>query len=170
MKKAAFLDRDGVIIEDKEYLGDPEGVRLLPGAAGALRQLHGAGYLLIVVTNQSGVGRGFFTMADLDAVHARLADLLAAEGVTLDAIYSCPHRPEDGCICRKPAPGMLLEAMEAWDVDPRMSIMVGDQPRDLEAAEWAGVAKRIILGPPCDAATKSFETLAAAVAHVITES
>src|SRR5271166_4576848 len=104
------LDRDGTIIVERQYLSDPEAVELLPGAAAGLRTMRNLGLGLVVVTNQSAVGRGYFDLARLDEIHGRLRELLAGEDVTIDGIYVCPHTPEDGCRCRKPLPILLKRA------------------------------------------------------------
>jgi D-glycero-D-manno-heptose 1,7-bisphosphate phosphatase len=152
-RRAVFLDRDGTLLDELGYLGDPARVRLIPGTARALRRLRAADLSLVVVTNQSGVARGLFDQAALDAVHARMAELLAAEGVTLDAVLACPHHPELGqgpyrveCACRKPAPGLLLEGARRVGAELARSFVVGDSLRDLEAGERAGVPVRILLG------------------------
>ncbi|GAB7080567.1 D-glycero-alpha-D-manno-heptose-1,7-bisphosphate 7-phosphatase [Megalodesulfovibrio paquesii] len=130
MPPAVFLDRDGVLIVDKHYLHAPDEVELLPGVAAGLRLLRDAGYELIVVSNQSGVGRGYFRCEDVDAVHRRLRELLAAEGVRLEHFYYCPHAPaaagEQGCDCRKPAPGLIHQAMR--ELGPRLNQGPGHTP------------------------------------------
>src|SRR5690606_15969958 len=130
MNRAVFLDRDGTLMEDRGYLGDPEGVALLPGVALALKKLRAAGYLLIVVSNQSGIARGLFTHEDLTRVNRRLETLLEEQGARLDAIYYCPHGPESQSETRKPAPGMILLAAREHHIDLHASATIGDQPRD----------------------------------------
>lgn len=147
-RKAIFLDRDGTLIEDRGYLADPEGVVLLSGAGDALRLLQDAGYLLIVVTNQSGIGRGYFTLEAMHTVNARMNELLAEHGVTIDDIRYCPHGPDDGCACRKPLPGMLCDAAEAHGIDLAQSAMIGDQPRDAAAGVAAGCEMNFLIGTP----------------------
>ncbi len=139
---AAFLDRDGTIIEDTGYLGDPEGIRFIPGAQDALRALRAAGYRLIVVTNQAGVARGIITEADVRRVNERLQKLLTEAGVPLDGIYYCPHHPEGGhaeyryaCACRKPGPGMIERAHRDFGVDLGRSVIIGDHLSDAGVAE-----------------------------------
>ncbi|MCC6142907.1 MAG: HAD family hydrolase [Candidatus Hydrogenedentes bacterium] len=146
MNKAAFLDRDGTLIEDRDYLRDPSDIVFLPGVLEALRRLRGAGYLLIVITNQSGVARGYFTLADLEAVHEELRRQFSQAGIHLDAIYACPHGPEDGCDCRKPLPGLTRRAAREWDIDLGRSVTVGDKLRDVEAGQSAGCGTNILLG------------------------
>ena len=133
LPSAVFLDRDGTIIEDTHYLSDPDGVMVILDAADAIARINAALVPVIVVTNQSGIGRGYYTMADYDKVNNRLQALLAARGARIDAWYLCPHAPEDGCECRKP--GLLLfkrAAAENDGVDLSRSLYIGDRRRDLE--------------------------------------
>ncbi|WP_121119236.1 D-glycero-alpha-D-manno-heptose-1,7-bisphosphate 7-phosphatase [Croceibacterium ferulae] len=148
MRAAAFLDRDGVLMEDRGYVARAQDVCLLPGTGAALRQLVRAGYLLIVVTNQSGIGRGLFDEQALQDVHRRLTVLLAAEDVLLDAIYHCPHAPAAGCACRKPLPGLLDEAASRFPVNRERSFMVGDKPSDVAAGQAAGLGRTYLIGSP----------------------
>jgi D-glycero-D-manno-heptose 1,7-bisphosphate phosphatase len=138
-RRAVFVDRDGTLIVDQVYARDPDAVRLVPGAAEALVRLREAGFVLVLVSNQSGVGRGLITPGDVDAVHARMIQELARLGASLDAAYYCLHAPWDDCACRKPRPGMLLRAAGEMDLDRAASWLVGDQPTDMGAAEAAGV-------------------------------
>lgn len=138
-RRAAFLDRDGVIIEDVGYLSDPAGIRWVPGAIRALKALREAGYAPLLATNQSGVGRGMFSQETLDRFHAALAARLVALGAPLVAIAWCPHGPEEDCLCRKPLPGMLEEAFAALPLVREGSFMVGDRAGDVAAGEAAGV-------------------------------
>lgn len=158
-RAAVFLDRDGTVIEDTGYLGDPGGVRLLPGAAAAIARLNQAGLPVILVTNQSGIGRGMYDEAAFRAVQARVEELLALEGARLDAVYLCPHAPDldPPCDCRKPALGLFRRAAAEHGIDLARSWFVGDRARDLSAtAEWGGEA--ILVGsqpgesPPAGAA------------------
>jgi histidinol-phosphate phosphatase family protein len=135
---AVFLDRDGTLIVERGYLSDPEGVELLPGAAAALRQMQAAGAALVVVSNQAGVGRGRFTVERAWATMARLRRLLRAEGVELDAIRFCPHRPDEGCRCRKPGTALLEDASEALHLSLAGSVMAGDRWLDAAAGRAAG--------------------------------
>ncbi len=144
-KGAVFLDRDGTINHDTGYISDPEGLVLLPGAASAIKRLNENGIKVIVVTNQSGVGRGYFTEADLRAVNKRLEELLLLDGARLDGIYYCPHRPEEGCGCRKPEVGLLERAAEEHAIDPRASFMVGDKAVDVHLAKRAGAKAILVL-------------------------
>jgi D-glycero-D-manno-heptose 1,7-bisphosphate phosphatase len=135
---AVFLDRDGTIIHDVGYAKDPEQVRLLPGAATALGQLRHSGLRLVLVSNQSGIGRGFITAEEAEAVHRRVLALLADIGIALDGTYYCPHAPEEKCRCRKPSPALLLEAAQALSLDLVRSFMVGDKLSDVQAGKRAG--------------------------------
>lgn len=126
-----LLDRDGTLNREVEYLSRPEQVELLPGVAAALSRLRELGGRLIVVTNQSGIARGFFTLADLAAIHARFEALLRAEGVEIDLIVACPHGPDDRCRCRKPLTGMFEVAQSRLGPAPPTRFMVGDRATDL---------------------------------------
>ena len=117
-RRFVMLDRDGTIIAERDYLADPAGVELLPGALAGLRRLQGAGFGLVVLTNQSGVARGYVSEARLAEIHARMRDLLAAGDVALDGVYHCPHAPEANCACRKPATGLALAAAAEHGFDP----------------------------------------------------
>lgn len=132
-RPAAFIDRDGTLIVERHYLADPEGVELIPGAGAALRALREAGYALIVVTNQSGIARGLIRPAEYEAVAARVAELLAAEGVELDGVYHCPHHPDHSgpCDCRKPGLGLYRRAAMEHRLDFGGSLFVGDRQSDV---------------------------------------
>ncbi len=140
---ALFLDRDGTLIEDPGYISSPDDVRLIDGVPGALRRFRDAGYALVVVTNQSGIGRALYGWDDYEAVAARLRERLAAEGIVLDAAFACGHAPEAGVACgwRKPAPGMILAAAERLGLDLRRSLLAGDKRIDIEAAAGAGLPR-----------------------------
>ncbi|MFW5681166.1 MAG: D-glycero-alpha-D-manno-heptose-1,7-bisphosphate 7-phosphatase [Pseudomonadota bacterium] len=138
-----FLDRDGTVIVDRHYPKDPAKVALETGAAAGLRRFAAAGIKLVVVTNQSGIGRGLLTEADYARVSGRMVELLAAEGVTLDGIYHCPHAPEAHCRCRKPMPGLVERAVAELGLDPARSVVVGDKASDLGLA--AAVGARAVL-------------------------
>ena len=145
MHRAVFLDRDGTIIEDKDYLHRPEEVAVFPGAATALSQLRSAGFKLIMVTNQSGVGRGYFTMADVAAVNARLFELLRPAGVEFEAIYIAPEAPEQPSPGRKPSPHFLFAARDQLGVGLAHSYLIGDKQSDLEAGWNAGVRQCLLV-------------------------
>jgi D-glycero-D-manno-heptose 1,7-bisphosphate phosphatase len=133
LKKAVFLDRDGTLIVEENYLSDPARVSLLPGVVLALKKLSSAGYAIVLISNQSGIGRGYFTEDSLRMIHERMEMLLANEGVRLDGIYYCSHKPEDNCDCRKPAPGMIIKAAAELMIDISNSAMVGDKDSDVAA-------------------------------------
>ena len=139
-----FLDRDGTLNYDSGYLKSASELKLLPGVGPALARLKAAGARLVVVTNQSGVGRGLLTLKDLEAIHARLEGLLEQDDAALDAIYFCPHHPDDGCRCRKPARGMVDRAVSELQVDLRRSYLIGDHARDVQLAKAVG-AKAILV-------------------------
>lgn len=145
MSKAIFIDRDGTIIADKHFLSSPEGIEVLPGVADALRRLKKAGFLLMMITNQSGVGRGYFSENTVQEIHDRLQMLLKGKGVRLDDIFICPHHPDDGCECRKPKIKLFEDAIRKYSIDPRRSYAVGDKPGDVEAGKRAG-CKTVFLG------------------------
>ncbi len=142
---AVFLDRDGTINEDPGYFHDAESLRLLPGAVEAIRRLNRLGLTVVLVTNQSGIARGYFTEADFWRVQRKLDGLLSASGARLDAVYFCPHHPEGKvppyntrCRCRKPEPGMLYRAARDLGLDLGWSYMVGDRETDIQAGRAAG--------------------------------
>lgn len=152
---AVFLDRDGTIIEDRGYIADPDHVQLIPGAADAIRRLSRAGFLVVVVSNQSGIARGFFDEAALSAVHQRVESALEAEGARLDGAYYCPYLDGSEAVVeayrvdselRKPQPGMLLQAARELNIDLSRSWMIGDSPGDVEAGKAAG-CRTILINP-----------------------
>ena len=134
MRSAIFLDRDGTINEEVHYLSHPDQVRLIPGSAEAIRKLRAAGHAIVVVTNQSGLKRKYFTQDTLDKIHARLSAELAQHGAWLDGIYVCPHHPDDGCECRKPGARLYEQAAREHDIDLARSVMIGDKDTDVLAA------------------------------------
>jgi D-glycero-D-manno-heptose 1,7-bisphosphate phosphatase len=146
----AFLDRDGTLVRDTGYPHRLEDYALLPGALAGARRLAQAGFALAIVTNQSGLGRGLFARADYERFQARLLADLAAGGVSVVDTLVCPHAPEEGCACRKPAPGLLLRARDALGADLAASWMIGDGARDVEAARRAGCrgAVRVAVAAP----------------------
>ena len=141
---AVFLDRDGTIILDAGYISNPRDVQLLPGAAEGLLRLQQAGLLLVVVSNQSGVGREMFSEEEMQLVHARMVELLGDEHIMLDGAYYCLHRPEEACNCRKPRPGLLKLAAEELGIRLNASYMVGDALTDVEAGREAGCRSLLI--------------------------
>jgi len=139
-----LLDRDGTVIEEKNYLRDPAGVALLPGAVEGMRLLRDAGFGLVLITNQSGIGRGYFTLEDLDRVHERLRELLIEVGISLDGIYICPHAPEQECECRKPKPKLALDAARDLGFDLTRSWMIGDKAADVGLARNCGAGAVLV--------------------------
>ena len=142
---AVFLDRDGTINADRHYLSRPEQFELLPGAAFALRRLQEAGFRLFVVTNQSGIGRGYFTVADLEAIHVRMQELLAEHGIRFEAIYVAPEAPDQPSRYRKPSPQSLFDARDTHGVDLTRSFMIGDKWIDVETGRSAGCAASLLV-------------------------
>lgn len=145
LRPAVFLDRDGTIIKEKNYLSRPEEVELEPTAANSIARLNALGIAVIVVTNQAGIARGYFPESSIAEVHSKLDELLAEFGARIDRYEYCPHHPTEGlgdyridCACRKPKSGMLTRAAAALAVDLTRSLMIGDRPSDLEAGESAG--------------------------------
>ena len=150
MNKAIFFDRDGVLNEDVGYLHEVEKFRWIDGAREAIKLCNEKNILAIVVTNQSGVARGYYTEDDVKKIHAFMQDDLKKIGAHIDAFYYCPHHPEGTvakykkfCDCRKPKPGMILKACRDFEINLRDSVLIGDSKRDLESAENAGVGKSI---------------------------
>jgi len=147
MKKAFFIDRDGVLIDEENYLGDPDRVKLIAGAPEALRAIRKNGYLCLVISNQSGVARGYFDEDAVRSVHLRVDELLVKAGATpVDAYYYCPHHPKGevpeytvDCDCRKPRPGLFMRAAKEFGVDLQNSFMIGDKTSDIKAAQNAGL-------------------------------
>jgi histidinol-phosphate phosphatase family protein len=146
LRPAVFLDRDGVLNRDSDdFIKTPDELELLPGAAEAVARLNAAGFLCVVITNQSGIARGLFAEDALIGLHAKLRAELAAGGGTLDAIYYCPHGPDDGCDCRKPATGMLLRAATDHGIDLAASWVVGDRPGDITCGAAVGARTILVL-------------------------
>jgi D-glycero-D-manno-heptose 1,7-bisphosphate phosphatase len=152
LNRAVFLDRDGTINVEKEYLHKIEDFAFIPGAPEAIKRLKDAGLLVIVVSNQSGIGRGYFDEQAVETLHEHIQAELAAYGTSIDAFYFCPHHPDKGvgeykisCDCRKGSPGMLLQAAEEHDIDLSKSFMIGDKLADIEAGERAGCQSILVL-------------------------
>jgi D-glycero-D-manno-heptose 1,7-bisphosphate phosphatase len=140
------LDRDGTINIDRHYISDPGQLEFLPNAALGLQRLHAMGCRLVIVTNQSGVGRGYFSLEDLERVHRRLQEMIAELGVTIEGIYFCPHRPDEGCACRKPGTELIERAGRELGFDPAKSVVIGDKTSDVEFGKAAG-ARTILISP-----------------------
>ena len=141
MKKALFLDRDGVINADTGHPHRPEHITFIDGIFDFCRKAHAVGYLLIVVTNQAGIGKGMYTEEDFEGLMHWMQDHFVSEDCPLSAWYFCPHHPDAGCGCRKPKPGMILQAAKDWDIDLEKSLLVGDNATDIEAGKAAGVGR-----------------------------
>ena len=146
MRKALFLDRDGVVNVEKNYLHKIEEFELVEGIVEVCRVYQESGYLIIIVTNQSGISRGYYSEDDFAILSKWMVEHFKTLGITITHIYHCPHHESiDGvCDCRKPEPGMFLEAQKAYDLDMVMSVMIGDNERDIEAAQRAGVGMNIL--------------------------
>jgi D-glycero-D-manno-heptose 1,7-bisphosphate phosphatase len=146
LRPAVFLDRDGVINENRDdYVKAWDEIRFLPGAFDAVRRLAPSPYRIVLVTNQSSVGRGILSRQQVEAINGRLVAELEARGGRVDAVYYCPHHPDDGCSCRKPQPGLLLRAASDLDLDLVRSFLVGDAASDVEAALAAGCRPILVL-------------------------
>ncbi len=146
LRRAAFLDRDGVINIDHGHVYRRDQFEFVPGVLEACATLAAQGFALVVVTNQSGIGRGMYTEADFHLLTAWMAEQFAVANAPLAGIYFCPHGPDDGCACRKPAPGLLLQAARELHLDLERSVLFGDKPSDWEAARAAGIHHRVQLG------------------------
>ena len=144
MRRFAVLDRDGTIVMERRYLARPDQVELIPGASNGLRALQEAGLGLVVATNQSGIGRGYFDWRQLELIHRRLEALLAEEGVELEAIYCCPHTPEDRCECRKPRTGLMERAARELGFQAEDSFVIGDKVCDVEFGRRAGATTFLV--------------------------
>ncbi|MET3763084.1 HAD family hydrolase [Sphingomonas sp. UYEF23] len=176
MERALFLDRDGVINVDHGYIGTVGRFHVIPGVFAALTRAEWLGYRLIVVTNQSGIARGYFSADDYGRVERHMVDVFAAHGISFTGIYHCPHHVDgvDGqfaveCSCRKPAPGLLIRACADHAIDPARSIMVGDKPSDLEAGGAAGVDNGFLIDSTAPETGKRFKSLSSLIASPIFE-
>ena len=175
MSRFVFLDRDGTLVEDTGYTHRLEDFRLLPGVPDALARLIAAGWRLAVVTNQSGIGRGYYGEADYQRFQARLVAELGARGVEIAASYFCPPRPDAGCACRKPAPGLLERARDELGADLAASWVVGDRGGDVALARQAGCAGAVLVltgigaeeDPKVDAGVPRARDLGAAVERIL---
>jgi len=168
-RRAAFLDRDGTIIEDVHYISNPDDVRLRPGAAEAIATLNDAGVAVVIITNQSGIARGLFTVEGYGRVQGRMAEMLAARGARIDATYYCPHHPDvtGECGCRKPGTLLFDEAIADLDIDASASMFAGDRLRDVVPARTYGGAAFLVSAPSTPATDV---TGAAAVGAEVVES
>lgn len=152
LRKAAFIDRDGVINIDHGYLYQSEHFDFIDGVFAACRHLQALGYLLIIVTNQSGIARGYYSEHQFSLLTSWMKQQFADEGIKIDAVYYCPHHAEKGlapynidCECRKPKAGMLQQAIHDYAIDPQQSLMLGDKSSDMQAAMAAGIARKILV-------------------------
>lgn len=146
MFPAVFLDRDGVIIENLDhYIRSWEDVVFLKGSLEALRKLSGSSYKIIIVTNQSVVGRRIIALSEAEGINHKLVNEIKRAGARVDGLFMCPHAPEDACSCRKPKPGLILQAANAMDLDLKCSFMIGDAVTDLEAGQSAGIPRNILV-------------------------
>jgi len=143
-RRFVLIDRDGTINVEKHYLSDPDQLQLIDGVGPALRRLGHAGYGIAIITNQSGIARGYFNLERLEQIHDRLKAMLAAEGVAIDGIYICPHGPDDDCDCRKPLPGMADQAMQDHGFDPKLSTVIGDKEVDVELGQAIGATTFLV--------------------------
>lgn len=143
-RRFVLIDRDGTINVERHYLSDPEQLELYPGVGAAIRRLNRLGLGVAVVTNQSGIARGYFDLERLDRIHDRLFTLLDGEGAAVDGIYVCPHGPKDECGCRKPLPGMVEQAVAEHHFDPARSFMIGDKEVDVELGHAVGAVSLLV--------------------------
>ncbi|MDT8395614.1 MAG: HAD family hydrolase [bacterium] len=173
-RPAVFLDRDGTIIDETGYLGDPGGVHFYPGAVEAMKRLQEAGYLLVVLTNQSGIARGYFDEGTAVAVNLAMMKMLSEHSLRIDAVYYCPHHPDDGCQCRKPQNLMARRAAGDLGVDTGRSWMIGDTARDVFMGDQSGLHTVLVeTGKDVEGnlpvGTVRVRDLAAAVTHILKE-
>ncbi len=147
-----ILDRDGTIVVDRPYLADPASLEFLPGAAQGLRSLHQQGHRLVVITNQSGIGRGLLTLGQLQAVHERFRQMMHEAGAPLEAIYFCPHAPDAGCECRKPRSKLFWRAAAEIRFKPSEAVVVGDKASDIEFGHRVGAKTILVTAGPGPAA------------------
>ncbi|WP_188207276.1 D-glycero-alpha-D-manno-heptose-1,7-bisphosphate 7-phosphatase [Alkalibacillus aidingensis] len=170
MNKAVFLDRDGVINEVKServrFVNKPEDFHFLESSKQAMAKLDHAGYDLFVVTNQGGVGLGYMTKEMLDEIHKKMTEEIKEAGATIKEVKACIHKPHEGCECRKPKPGMILDLIDRYDIDPNQSYMIGDREVDLEAGNAAGVTS-LMVDDESPLAHQSFNSLPEAVDWIL---
>ena len=145
MNKAVFLDRDGIINQDRSYVYKIEDFSFCEGIFDALRHFQTLGYKLIIVTNQSGIGRGYYTENDFEILSRWMCDRFLNEGICIDAVYHCPHSPDAGCLCRKPLTKLFDEAIKKFDIDATHSWMIGDKQSDIDAGHNARITQTIFI-------------------------
>lgn len=171
-RRFVLIDRDGTLNVEKHYLSDPDQLELYPGAGAAVRRLNQLGLGVVVVTNQSGIARGYFDLERLAEIHRRLDQVLAAEGAHLDGLYVCPHGPDEECACRKPRPGMILQAVADHGFDPARAFVIGDKEVDVELGHGVGAVSFLVRtghGAKAVATSRAdyiVDDLAAAVAQI----
>ncbi|NQT74859.1 MAG: D-glycero-beta-D-manno-heptose 1,7-bisphosphate 7-phosphatase [Chloroflexi bacterium] len=146
--RAVFIDRDGTISEDVNYCSSVEDFHILPTVPEAIRLLNDVGFKVVLITNQSGISRGYFTEAILAEIHAKMESELVKYGAYIDAIYYCPHQPDDGCGCRKPKPGLLTKAAEELGIDLKFSYMIGDMQKDIDVGRAVGCKTILVTTGP----------------------
>lgn len=152
-----IVDRDGTIVRNRHYLSEPGGLEFLPGAADGLRALYEQSFGLVVITNQSGVGRGLFSLEQLEAMNARLMRMVEDIGARIERIYVCPHRPDENCPCRKPRTLLLLRAATELRFDPARAVVIGDSPSDVEFGHRVGALTMLVAAqerPDADASSR----------------
>lgn len=143
-RRFVLIDRDGTINVEKHYLSDPDQLELYPGVAAAIRRLNALDLGVVVVTNQSGIARGYFDLVRLEQIHDRLYTLLGEEGASIDGLYICPHGPDADCDCRKPLPGMVRQAVDDHHFDPARSFMIGDKEVDVALGHAVGAVSFLV--------------------------
>jgi len=166
-KGIVFLDRDGTLLKESPYLSDPKEAELLPGVGEGLAALQRAGYRLVIVTNQQGIGLGYFDVREFIAVNTALFRMITRFGVTISRIYYCPHSAADACVCRKPGPGLLLRALREFGMEAEQCFMVGDRDVDAMAAAAAGCSPVLVGGGGSEGPWPRFATFAQAVAWIL---
>lgn len=143
-KRFVVLDRDGTLIAEKHYLSDPNLVELIAGAAQAIKEFRDLGLGVVIITNQSGIGRGYLDLKRLEEIHYRLRELLWSEGASIDSVYFCPHLPSDNCACRKPNPNLLFQAAEEWNFRVADCFVIGDSASDIELGSRLGATTILV--------------------------
>jgi histidinol-phosphate phosphatase family protein len=167
LKPAVFLDRDGTILTERGYLADPKKMKIYPFAFPALKRLSKAGYKLVVITNQSGVARGYLTLARLAEIHRQFRARFKSKGISIAGIYFCPHAPNAGCRCRKPSPYLVKKAARELKIDLKRSFVVGDQDRDILLARKSGAQGVLVLTGAGKSQTKGTRKQAAHVTRTL---
>jgi D-glycero-D-manno-heptose 1,7-bisphosphate phosphatase len=155
LKKVVFLDRDGTINRDSpDYIKSRSEFEFIPGAIAAIGNLTAGGFTCMVITNQSALARGLISIGELDAIHAMMCDVIAAGGGKITEVFFCPHMPEAGCRCRKPEPGLLLQAQQKYNIDLTDAVMVGDSAKDIECGRLAGCGRTVLVKSGNEAAVE----------------